>query len=133
LAKAHVCPISVGEKRFCKWWAQQHPAGIPSIFVGWLQNGGVVQSVEEIPTEALFKRNGDNTCSPNVCSLFLESVLEWIKKTVVVDDPRVVYKLSWSPPGGNPIMCELLGPVDEHERVLPQWFVDKVLEGRDDK
>jgi hypothetical protein len=78
-------------------------------------------------TETLIK-DGD-TWSPSVCSEFLASVLEWIKRTVVVDDHRVVYSLSWSPPGGNPVRCESLGPVSsEDERVLPGWFVDKVLE-----
>jgi hypothetical protein len=133
LAKVYVCPTFVGEKRYYSWWAQLHPTGVPSVFIGWLEGGGVVQSVEEIPTKALFKNNGDRTCSPNVCSLFLQSALEWIKKTVVVDDPRVVYKLSWSPPGGNPIRCELLRSVDEDERVLPDWFIDKVLLEQDDK
>lgn len=106
------------------WWAQSYLIGIPEVICGNKDDQGFIRSldifkVSEMPHLAL------GFWSPNVCLDFCNMFLNFLKKTVVEDDPSIVYKFQFNCCEKR-VLCKKLRNPESRYRVIPQWFIEKV-------
>lgn len=98
--------------KLLKFWAQSFLLAIPYIIVGFRDQQGFVQTLQKFKTLEIPRlvRGKPGLWDPNVCLVFAEHVLHWIRKTVMMaekeraeaDDasakqPRI-YRIEWKEP-----------------------------------
>ncbi|RWQ92819.1 RAI1 like PD-XK nuclease-domain-containing protein [Paecilomyces variotii] len=73
------------ERKLLKFWAQSFLLGVPKIIVGFRNQDGILQRLEELETHAIpgkVKRVGKGTWDGNICINFTAGFLEWLKMKV---------------------------------------------------
>jgi RAT1-interacting protein len=111
--------------KLMKWWAQSFLIGVPKLVCGFRNDDGIIKSLQSFRISDIPKETQvDLTMwQPSVCLNFLDELLVWIRKTVVIDNPKVVYLLEWNAPYTR-VTCEELSPNSEHV-FLPEWYLQK--------
>ncbi|XP_056396925.1 decapping and exoribonuclease protein-like [Hyla sarda] len=106
--------------KLLKWWCQSFLLGIPVIVAGFRNQQGRIVSVEKFKTSEIpqIAQNWD----PVVCLNFCNAFLNYIKKVVTTDDPRVVFLFSWEP-GQDVTYTKEEAP---SQYVLPDWYVQEL-------
>lgn len=102
------------------WWAQSFFTGIPEIVCGLRDDDGIVKKLEFMSVCKLPEKSW-GMWSPEACLNFCVKFLNFLKKTVMEDDPNVVYKFSYK--GEETIYCSKMVNPDPRYRVIPEWFV----------
>ena len=103
-------------------WGQSYLAGVPKIVFGMRDDSGVVKELRKYDTFEIPKFiKKHNLWKENVALNFLNEFLDFLKKSVTIDDPNAVYILEFKKPYKD-ISIKLLG--DDTEKILPKWYVD---------
>ncbi|XP_075692533.1 decapping and exoribonuclease protein isoform X2 [Rhinoderma darwinii] len=107
--------------KLLKWWCQSFLLGIPLIVAGFRNPQGRIVSLEKFKTSEIphLVRGDKQSWDPAVCMNFCNAFLNYIKKVVTTDDPRVVYVFSWEP--GQDITFTMEAESDK--LVIPDWYV----------
>ncbi|KAF9928780.1 Dom-3 Z [Linnemannia zychae] len=86
--------------KLLKIWAQSFLPGIPTIIIGFRDDDGNVVTVETFRTMEIPRlvRGKEGAWDSTVCINFLDSVLNFLRKQITIDDPEVTYLIRWSPP-----------------------------------
>lgn len=112
-------------KRFklLKWWAQSFLLGVSKIVCGFRDDDGIIHRLQDYQTQEIptMIKDLEKPWSPYVCFNFLEGFLSFLKKTVLEDDPRAVYLLTWEP--HSDVQCRYMGH-DSDFIFIPRWFVN---------
>ncbi|KAI9028625.1 RAI1 like PD-XK nuclease-domain-containing protein [Hyaloraphidium curvatum] len=109
------------ENKLLKIYLQSYLAGIPKVIVGFRNDDHVVEDLREfatldIPAMLLGRVDWD----ANACLSFGASLLGFLKRTVVVDDPDVVYAVRMEEDALQIVVYE--GRRDPALRFLPTWY-----------
>ncbi|EAS37270.3 rai1 protein [Coccidioides immitis RS] len=70
------------ERKLLKFWAQSFLLGVPKIVVGFRNEHGILQRLEEFQTHEIpgfVKRQGRGNWDGNICINFTAQLLEWIR------------------------------------------------------
>ncbi|KAI1309331.1 Dom-3 Z [Mortierella claussenii] len=122
----HIIIIYIFGKRhkLLKFWAQSFLPGIPTIIVGFRDDDGNVLTVETFKTMEIPRlvRGKEGAWDTTVCINFLDGVLNFLRKIVVIDDPETTYTIKWAPPF-KAIEVECAGKQNAFltERFLDRW------------
>ena len=111
--------------KLLKFWAQSFLAGVPKIIVGLRDDDGIVTSLKEYPTLKIPHLSEEGNAvkwDANLCINFLSKLLNWLKKVVLLDNPNIVYMMSFDEPFEY-INIEVIN--DGSQRFLPSWFTDE--------
>ncbi|XP_028670005.1 decapping and exoribonuclease protein [Erpetoichthys calabaricus] len=110
--------------KLLKWWAQSFLPGVPRIVAGFRNNSGYVVSTQTYETGKISQmiKAEQNCWRPTVCMNFCAEFLSFIKKVVILDDPRVVYLFSWDP---FKDVCYSVHRDSEYS-FLPNWYVEEM-------
>ncbi|KAG0244833.1 hypothetical protein BGX31_008510 [Mortierella sp. GBA43] len=110
--------------KLIKFWAQSFLPGIPTIIVGFRDDDGNVVTVETFKTMEIPRlvRGKDGAWDSTVCINFLDGVFDFLRKIIVVDDPKATYTIRWDAPF-EAIEVEYEGKVNDFltERFLDRW------------
>ncbi|KAG0040235.1 Dom-3 Z [Podila clonocystis] len=117
------CPIPSMEP-LLKFWAQSFLPGIPTIIVGFRDDDGNVVHVQTFKTMEIPRlvRGKEGAWDTTICINFLDSVLSFLKRLVVKDDPTLTYTIRWAYPF-QAIEVEFAGPRHSFltKRFLDRW------------
>lgn len=114
--------------KMIKWWAQSFLSGVPQIVVGYRDDTDSIVELKTIKTadipETVKKLIGEeqNCWKANVCMNFLMSFLDFVKKVVTTDDPKLVHLFEWEPEG--PVSYTVHR--DSEYTFLPEWYVKAI-------
>ncbi|CAG8447267.1 11407_t:CDS:2 [Ambispora gerdemannii] len=89
--------------KLLKCWAQSFLIGTPKIVFGFRNEMGILQSVKEFKTLEIPRivRGKPGMWDPTICLNFANQFLEWLRKVVVIDDPRTSYTIMFRKPFKN--------------------------------
>ncbi|XP_054713465.1 uncharacterized protein LOC129222930 [Uloborus diversus] len=76
--------------KLLNWWTQSYLAGIPEVICGMRDDLGIVNSLEVIRISNM-PNLAQGFWSPDVCLHFCDYFLNYLKKTVIEDDPKYIY------------------------------------------
>ncbi|KAJ1675952.1 decapping endonuclease targeting mRNA [Spiromyces aspiralis] len=81
-------------------WAQSFLAGIPKVVIGYRDERGYLQSIQEMYTRDLPRmvRGKPAMWEANVCMNFAEQLLAWLAQVISTDDPCTMYRISFDDP-----------------------------------
>ena len=115
---------SFGNYKLIKWWAQSFLAGIPDVICGFRNDDGVVEELRTFKTLDIPRsvQKQQNSWDAAVCLNFCDKFLDWVKKVVVKDDPRMVYMFYWRHPFTHVHVEERY---DEESVFLPSWYISQ--------
>ncbi|KAJ5675918.1 RAI1-domain-containing protein [Penicillium macrosclerotiorum] len=88
------------ERKLLKFWAQSFLLGVPKIIVGFRDQDGIVNRLEELDTASIpakVKKVGKGSWDGNVCINFAAAFLEWLKETIQSDGIWRIRKQEKSP------------------------------------
>ncbi|GFT62594.1 decapping and exoribonuclease protein [Trichonephila clavipes] len=108
-----------------KWWAQSCLAGIPEIICGKRSNDGIVRSIDVFQVSDL-PQEAKDFWSADVCLNFCDKFLNFLKKVVIEDDYKIVYKFSYR--SGNMIYCSKLINPELRYTIIPEWYTESLDE-----
>ncbi|KAK7074363.1 hypothetical protein SK128_026899 [Halocaridina rubra] len=111
--------------KMMKWWGQSYLVGIPTVICGFRDSSGIVHSLKAFQVDSL-PSVGKEHWKPQIMKYFLSDFLAFIKKQVLIDDPKVVYKFERKANGGH-IICKYLGK-DPNWSFLPQWYYKEIFQ-----
>ncbi|CAG8575126.1 9954_t:CDS:2 [Ambispora leptoticha] len=86
--------------KLLKCWAQSFLIGTPKIVFGFRNETGILQSIREFKTLEIPRivRGKPGMWDPSICLNFANQFLEWLRKVVVIDDPRTSYTIMFRKP-----------------------------------
>ena len=110
------------ERKLLKFWAQSFLLGVPKIIVGYRNQQGLLQRLEEMDTQSIPEKvrlQGKNLWNGDVCIAFTSALLRWLKQTITTEGVWRLRKRS------NVPVLELF-KVEEtgHGDILSQSFVE---------
>lgn len=108
--------------KLLKWWLQSFLAGLPKVICGFRDDNGIVRKLEEFKVRDMPKMAVD-CWSASACLNFGSQFLNFVKESVVKDDPLVVYKFYWR--HGFKVSCEELQCPSEYQ-ILPDWYIENL-------
>jgi len=76
------------ERKLLKFWAQSFLLGVPKVVVGFRDEHGFLQRLEELVTRDIpgqVSRQGRGTWDGNICINFTSRSLEWLKTVINAD------------------------------------------------
>ncbi|XP_054713116.1 decapping and exoribonuclease protein-like isoform X2 [Uloborus diversus] len=76
--------------KLLNWWTQSYLAGIPEVICGMRDDLGIVNSLEVIRISNM-PNLAQGFWSPDVCLHFCDYFLNYLKKTVIEDDPNLSF------------------------------------------
>ena len=103
-----------------KWWAQCYLIGTPSVVCGYRDDNLIVREIKVLQVADLPKLAA-KFWSPDVCLRFLDRFLDFAKRVVVEDDPKIIYEFNWEP--GTDVTVRKTSATPDRF-VIPQWFID---------
>uniref|UniRef100_A0A061REV9 Decapping nuclease n=1 Tax=Tetraselmis sp. GSL018 TaxID=582737 RepID=A0A061REV9_9CHLO len=88
--------------KLSKWWAQSYPAGVPTIVVGFRDDDGFVQKLQELETAKLPKYVAGKRFAwdAGVCLSFLNRSLAWLRGALAAEPEGSRFRLEHSPSRG---------------------------------
>ncbi|GFT47821.1 decapping and exoribonuclease protein [Trichonephila clavipes] len=107
------------------WWAQSCLAGISEIICGKRSNDGIVRSIDVFYVSNL-PQEAKDFWSADVCLNFCDKFLNFLKKVVIEDDYKIVYKFSYR--SGNMIYCSKLINPELRYTIIPEWYTESLDE-----
>ncbi|GAB6029280.1 Dom-3 Z [Chamberlinius hualienensis] len=111
--------------KLLKWWAQSFLVGIPKLVVGFRDDDGIVSEVANFEVKAL-PRMAEGLWNPCICFHFVNEFLNYVKKCVTKDDPKIVYKFEWNPKQ-NVSFKELDTRCTSEYNLLPEWYATQIF------
>nr|CAG8542237.1 2731_t:CDS:2 [Entrophospora candida] len=81
-----------------KFWTQSFLIGVPKIIVGFRDNNGFLQSIQEFKTLEIPTMVRTDMWDATVCLNFANKFFEWLKTVVIIDNPRSSYTISFEKP-----------------------------------
>lgn len=110
--------------KLMKIYLQSFLAGIPRVFVGFRDDDNIVREIREFDTmEIPEMTHGTVDWDANVCMAFGAAVLEFLKRTIKIDDPYVVHTVRLEADGARmTVVKEEPGP--NAQTFLPEWFIN---------
>lgn len=109
--------------KMMKWWGQSHLVGIPRVVCGFRDTSGIIHTLRTYHVQEIPKLAQDYWKSDNMLK-FLRYFLDFVKRSVLMDDPQCIYKFERFP--GGDITCTYLGH-DPEWAFLPEWYYKKVF------
>lgn len=104
-----------------RWWAQCYLIGIRNLICGNRDNSLTVTSIDRYITHDL-----PETCkqhwNPAVCLNFLDQFLSFMKRTILHDDPTIVYEFYWSC-NSRAVTCEM---TKGKRIILHDWYTSQL-------
>jgi len=88
------------ERKLLKFWAQSFLLGVPKIIVGFRDQQGWLQRLEELDTQAIpdkIQKTGRRLWDGQTCINFASAFLEWLKATIDTDGVWRIRKREKSP------------------------------------
>ncbi|KAL1959981.1 hypothetical protein VTO42DRAFT_649 [Malbranchea cinnamomea] len=73
------------ERKLLKFWAQSFLLGVPKIIVGFRNEHGILQRLEELATQdipGMVRHRGLGTWDGNICINFTAKFLEWLRSII---------------------------------------------------
>ena len=103
-------------------WSQTYVRGVPAVVVGNREKDFHVRKIEMINTADMPILCSEYWSSSDSLSL-LRRFLQFVRDTVVVDNPEILYEFSWTPPDEY-IRSSEARNVQADRRVLPEWYIN---------
>nr|XP_047135785.1 decapping and exoribonuclease protein-like isoform X2 [Hydra vulgaris] len=112
--------------KLLKFWAQSFLAGIPKIVVGMRDDEGIVKEIKSFNTLSIpgICKEYSKKWDANVALNFLDGILNWLKKVVVIDNPNVVYMIEFAEPFSY---VSLQVFKEGSESFLPDWYTSNAV------
>ncbi|KAL5017823.1 hypothetical protein ScPMuIL_003545 [Solemya velum] len=109
--------------KLIKWWAQSFLVGIEKIVAGYRDDDGVVHRLETLETMRIPEtvKHIRYHWNPAVCFNFVDQFLSFVKKTVIEDNPKIVYVFEWEPNGD----VRWRETRDSAFHFLPDWYINE--------
>ncbi|KAJ7382161.1 hypothetical protein OS493_036712 [Desmophyllum pertusum] len=126
-------PQIFNQKRLVPSWCQSIVSGTPLIVYGIRDEYGHVKSIQQVKTDHIPDRVGQNILNKDKYLMFLSEMLSWIK-SIVSEGVAAVYEFQWdSNAPGRGVTAESLqnesdGDTALHDAnsFLPEWYVDEM-------
>ncbi|KAG0637701.1 RAI1 like PD-XK nuclease-domain-containing protein [Tuber brumale] len=93
------------ERKMLRFWAQSFLLGIAKVVVGYRDNEGILEGLEEIETTnipGIAKRSGRQLWDGKVSIDFTTTILEWIKQTIESAPEGTLWRITHAP-GSNTV------------------------------
>ena len=115
-----------GRYKLLKFWAQSFLAGIPKIVVGMRDDNGIVRGLTSYKTTSIpgiCNKQYTKKWDANIALNFLDAILNWLKRVVVIDNPDVVYMVEFNEPFTY-VSLEVCK--EGSKKFLPDWYIADV-------
>ncbi|XP_028046754.1 decapping and exoribonuclease protein isoform X2 [Monomorium pharaonis] len=111
------------------WWSQNYLLELNRIICGLRDRNGTVTMIKEYNLHNLPKLS-NSPYNVDKCKIFLKIFLNEIKKIVIKDYNKCMYKFHWKPSTKNVINYSEEAPDNEKYDFLKPWYIDKVEQYR---
>ncbi|XP_075551169.1 decapping and exoribonuclease protein-like isoform X2 [Dermacentor variabilis] len=109
------------ECKLRRWWAQSRLGGVPKGLCGFRDDNGIVVRIQQFDVINM-PDMAEGLWSEDVCMLFCNQLLSFIKEHVEGNDGRTVYHFEYVPSSREIICKHLTNPAKLYR--LPDWFLE---------
>jgi len=103
--------------KMLKFWVQSFLIGVPKVIVGFRDDKGIVQKVEEFPVATIPKKlKGKNAWNPNTLFHFFNEFLQWLRGIVFRPSSRYMVEFK------EPFQEFSVTVENDVPDYLPEWY-----------
>ncbi|XP_074648874.1 decapping and exoribonuclease protein-like [Tubulanus polymorphus] len=112
--------------KLLRWWAQSFLNGTKTIVCGFRDDDGIVDRIQSYEVDNLPKMEAPGPpWRTDVCMNFYSEFLSFVKKTVIEDDPKVVYMFRFDPDERRRVVVEKK-PRGSPNVFMPDWYIEEM-------